>query len=240
MTKETSAKLQLGLSPVANCSYLDGQQEQLLFVLDKPAFSDWAYEHLLAHGFRRSGNDIYRPHCPQCSACQSIRIPVKQFTPSTSQRRTARKTRHIIWKIRLEPSEHHYLLYERYISARHRQGSMYPPSPEQFHQFTQAQWLEQVYLEAWLDNKLIAVAVTDLMPQVLSALYTFYAPEYESLSLGTAAILKQIEFARQNNLSYLYLGYQIDACPAMKYKIRFNPHQKYLLDHWLSQEKASD
>lgn len=240
MTGNSSSRIQLGLSGLLKCSYLPGEQEQLLFVLDEVAFNDWAYENLLAQGFRRSGNDIYRPHCPQCSACHSIRLPVYKFEPSASQRRIARKTSQIKWVVNFDSQEHHYTLYERYITARHSQGSMYPPTPAHFKQFTQCRWMQQVYLEGWLDDELVAVAVTDLMPKALSALYTFFAPELEKLSLGTAAILQQVELAKKLNKPYLYLGYQIDGCQAMNYKNRFHPHQKFLENRWQPFEKQSD
>lgn len=240
MNSDKQSRIQLGLSPIMECSYLPGNQEQLLFVLDHVAFNDWAYESLLSQGFRRSGNDIYRPHCPECQKCQSIRLPVFKFAPSKSQKRVLKKTQHLRWIVSFDSSDNHYPLYERYITAKHSTGSMYPPSFEHFKQFTQSSWMQQLYLEGWLDDELVAVAVTDLMPKALSALYTYYAPELEGLSLGTAAILQQVELAKKLHKPYLYLGYQIDQCKAMNYKVRFNPHQKYLENSWVSGKKQTE
>ena len=44
---------------------------------------------------------------------------------------------------------------------------------------------------------LIGVAVCDLMSTGISAVYTFYAPEFPERGLGTFAILMQIERARR-------------------------------------------
>lgn len=232
MTSEVSSKIELGLSPLMDCSYLSQEQEKLLFVLDPRAYNEVAYEALLGQGFRRSGEDIYRPHCPSCSACRSIRLIAEQFTPSKSQQRILKKCSHLEWRMNWSATEHHYPLYARYIEARHKAGSMYPPSPQHFKQFTQTRWMQQIYLEAWLDGELVVVAVTDLMPNSLSALYTFFAPELAQLSFGTAAILKQIELCQTLKKEVLYLGYQIDACPAMNYKNRFKPHQLYVDSRW--------
>ena len=227
MTSELKSGIQLGLSPVMECSYLPNEQEQLLFALDKSIYNDWAYEALLGQGFRRSGNDIYRPHCPSCQSCQSLRLIPKTFTPSTSQKRVRNKTSHLHWHVNFVEQREYYPLYAKYIEARHSSGSMYPPSQDHFRQFIQCDWLQVIYLEAWEHERLVAVAVTDLMPDSLSALYIFYDPERERLSLGTAAVLQEIDLAIKINKPFLYLGYQIDECAAMNYKKRFKPYQKF-------------
>ena len=79
--------LKVGLTPRHPCSYLGHEQEQLLVLMDHELLNAAGYERLLTAGFRRSGNDIYRPHCPACSACQSLRIHSERFTPSRGQKR---------------------------------------------------------------------------------------------------------------------------------------------------------
>ncbi|MCM2680765.1 arginyltransferase [Echinimonas agarilytica] len=240
MTNENLTSARLAITNAMDCSYIVGNEEQLLFVLDKQVLNDDSYEQLLAQGFRRSGGDIYRPHCPSCSACKSLRVDVEQFKPSTSQKRVNKKNAHIDWRATLTPHPDHYPLYERYISERHQDGSMYPPNPNHMENFTQCSWLQVMYVEGWLGDKLIAVAVTDLLPNALSALYTFFSPELDKLSLGTACVLKQIEFAKQLEKKHVYLGYQIDECPAMNYKSRYRPHQEFVDGLWLPHKKASD
>lgn len=78
----------------------------------------------------------------------------------------------------------------------------------------------------------MAVAVTDEVNNALSALYTFYAPELQSRSIGTFSILQQIELAKKMNKSYLYLGYQIDQCAKMNYKQKFIPNERFFADKW--------
>ena len=46
----------------------------------------------------------------------------------------------------------------------------------------------------WLDGKLIAVGVIDLLPTVLSSVYFFYDPDLNFLSLGTYASLRYSNF----------------------------------------------
>ena len=79
--------LRVGITPTHRCSYLPDQYEQLIVLVDENYCTVSGYESLLQAGFRRSGNDIYRPHCTQCSACHSLRIDAAEFEPSRSHRR---------------------------------------------------------------------------------------------------------------------------------------------------------
>lgn len=234
-----SQQARLALSQVIPCSYLAEQQEQLLFVLDKRVMNEFGYDYMLAHGFRRSGKEVYRPHCPNCSACQSLRIPVAEFAPSSSQKRVRNKSAGYRWTVSDDVSDEHFALYSRYIEQRHRNGSMYPPDRQQLDQFANCEWLSVLHLECWLDDRLIAVAVTDETPNALSALYTYFEPELADRSLGTACILQQIDLAKALGKQYLYLGFQIDDCSAMNYKTNFRPHEKFIGGNWLMSKKSA-
>lgn len=84
----------------------------------------------------------------------------------------------------------------------------------------------------WLDDKLIAVGVIDILPLCVSSVYFFYDPDYSFLSLGTYGSLREIEFVQQlletvPSLKYYYMGYYIHSCPKMRYKGKLDP--SYLL-----------
>ena len=68
--------LKVGLTPEQRCSYLEAERERLMVLLDPSLLSPGSYENLLQAGFRRSGDDLYRPHCQGCQACRSLRILV--------------------------------------------------------------------------------------------------------------------------------------------------------------------
>ena len=95
------------------------------------------YEVLLANGFRRSGATIYKPHCDNCSACQAIRLSIPDVKFSKSQRRILNKAKSFRWELKDKMDENWFDLYSRYITARHRSGTMYPPKKEEFLQFSQ-------------------------------------------------------------------------------------------------------
>ncbi|XP_066584197.1 arginyl-tRNA--protein transferase 1-like isoform X3 [Prorops nasuta] len=80
----------------------------------------------------------------------------------------------------------------------------------------------------WLDGKLIAVGVIDILPLCVSSVYFFYDPDYSYLSLGTFSSLRELYLTRQlnkiqNNLKYYYMGFYIHSCPKMRYKMRMRP-----------------
>jgi arginine-tRNA-protein transferase len=233
MTEQVPARV--GLSKEFTCSYLADRQEQLLVILEPSYYSTDNFEQLLGLGFRRSGDQIYRPHCPACNACNSVRVLAQEFMPSKSQKRKLNKAK-AAFEVRYSKveKESYYPLYSKYITERHQDGGMFPPTVEQYKSFLLCNWLEIMFIELWHENTLVAVAVTDCMENAVSAIYTFFDPRFEHFSLGTIMILQQVEFAKQQNKQFVYLGYQIDECNKMKYKIQFLPAQKHTNDHWLA------
>lgn len=227
--------MKFGLTQQFTCSYLPEQQEQLLVYVsdtDINTCTKEQYEVLISNGFRRSGDQVYRPHCPACNACQSIRIPVEMFRPSKAQTRIINKNKDIRMSVSNQDREEYYQLYQKYINTRHRDGSMYPASLQQYRSFIGSGWIDPLFLEFHKGDNLVAVAVTDLLEHALSALYTFFDPEYAQRSLGLYAITRQIDYASQLKKPFVYLGYQVDACQKMRYKSKFMPHQRFFDNKW--------
>lgn len=227
----------LGITSPFPCNYLPEQQERLLVAVDPRLHNSDSYGWLMQQGFRRSGNEIYRPNCDTCQACQSLRVLVKDFTPSKSQKRLLKRNQafKVIVSEKIQAS--YYLLYEQYINNIHKDGSMFPASKAQFQSFTSNNITEQSYIEIWHDETLISVAVTDKIPDALSAVYTFYHPDYRKYGLGVFSILKQIDKTLELGHKYLYLGYQIDQCDKMNYKDRYHPHQILVENQWQTVNK---
>ncbi|MGI9277064.1 MAG: arginyltransferase [Endozoicomonas sp.] len=216
-----------------NCSYLPEKQAVTLFMDPDAQLNESLYNHLSEVGFRRSGQHIYRPHCNGCNACIPSRVVVRLFSPKRSHRRNWNKNRDlVVTRHKALYTEESYDLYRRYISEQHIDGDMYPPSIEQFQSFlVQCPDLCSFY-HFRLKDKLIAVAVTDRLSSGLSAIYTFYDPEYSKRSLGRYCILWQIEEARRLGLDYLHLGYWIKGCRKMSYKMEYRPLEIYVNNQW--------
>lgn len=222
----------LGLSQEFPCNYLPEQQEKLLIVIDDLTKQDSGYEFLMHQGFRRSGEQVYRPHCEACKACQSVKVMAQHFTPSKSQKRLLKKNKDFRTEISNEAKAEYYPLFERYINTLHSDGAMYPASKEQFDNFIFTHICNQQFIEIYDKDKLISVAATDELPSAFSAVYTFYDPDYRKHALGIYSILVQLDMAKKLGKTFLYLGYQIDDCQKMNYKTKFFPYQRLTGNQW--------
>lgn len=220
-------------TPPHDCSYLPDREATTMFVDPRANVDKKLYSQLTALGFRRSGSHYYRPHCEHCNACIPVRLKVNDFEPDRGQRRVLRKNADI--ECRVVPanySDAYYALYAHYIEERHSDGDMYPPSREQFVSFLVEGATDSWFIEMRLEGQLIGLAAMDALDDGLSAIYTIFAPELEHRSLGTFAILWQIEEAKRRELPHLYLGYWIRECRKMNYKTRFQPIESLIDGHW--------
>jgi arginine-tRNA-protein transferase len=86
-------------------------------------------------------------------------------------------------------------------------------------------------------GELLAVALTDVLKDGLSMVYSFYEPAPEHRSLGTFMILDHIARARRMGLAYVYLGYWVRGSRKMDYKGRFLPQERLAPEGWLRVEK---
>jgi arginine-tRNA-protein transferase len=226
-------KLHFFASTAEPCSYLENRKAVSAFANPHMDMDMETYDELIQHGFRRSGGYIYRPHCPSCQECISVRVPVKNHHYSRNEQRVIRRNRDITevsWNGKFR--EQHFDLYKRYISSRHSDGTMANPNKSDYHRFLICDWTDTMFTEFRLNGQLIAVAVADVMSTGLSAVYTFFDPDYANHSLGHFAILQQIEQARSRDLDYLYLGYWIRDCEKMSYKHRYKPLEGFINDQW--------
>lgn len=220
------------------CGYWpDRRARDLVFDPGDPRLAR-KYPMALQWGFRRSGNLIYRPHCRACQACIAVRIPVAAFAPSRSQRRCLERNADL--DTRVLPamrSDEHFALYQRYLAARHPNGGMDGHGEAEFDQFLVSTWAESRFLEIREhrdhgQGRLVATAVTDVVEDGLSAVYTFYEPDAVDRGLGTFAILQQIAWARREGKRHLYLGYWIDGHDKMAYKRRYKPLETFDGQRW--------
>ncbi len=217
------------------CSYLEGKSARTAFVDPEIEIEKTIYSTLSNYGFRRSGINVYRPHCGECQACIAIRISVNDFKLSKSQKRCLKRNSDIdLVTVESIATDEHYELYHRYISERHSDGDMYPPNRKQYDEFLAPVWDITRYIEFRCEGKLLGVAVTDALTQGYSAIYTFFEPNEIKRSLGVFGILSQIEFTRQKQQPYLYLGYWIKDCQKMSYKVQYKPLQMLINNQWVT------
>jgi arginine-tRNA-protein transferase len=233
-------KPDLFLSMPHPCSYLPGRMSTIMFVDPQSRIDDALYSDFVQHGFRRSGELVYRPYCRECNACVPVRVPVNEFKLNRAQKRVWRRNQDVVVAARapqFDPG--HFELYQRYQEARHSGSSMDDPDPERYLHFFFSRQVKTLFYELRLSpasgaesGRLLGVAVVDVLHDGLSAMYTFFEPDLPARSLGVYAILWQIQEARRLGLSWLYLGYWIEECPKMAYKIHYQPLEALAKGKW--------
>lgn len=229
-------ELKLFATEPHRCSYLTEHESTTLFIDPETEVDQPLYSALTQYGFRRSGKHLYRPACKTCQACIPIRLKVETFQPDRSQRRCIKRNNDLqLRKTDTIDTDEHYQLYEKYINLRHSDGEMFPPKREEYSAFLSAQWGVTDYFELRTpEGELYSVAVADQLEDGLSAVYTFFEPSQPKRSLGVYSVLAQIEWAKQNNKDYVYLGYWIKECTKMTYKTNYRPFQLLINNRWVA------
>jgi arginyl-tRNA--protein-N-Asp/Glu arginylyltransferase len=217
------------VAPPSPCSYLPDQEWSLQYqrVL---SLSAEEYMRYLVEGWRRFGTMLFRPRCPACNACRTLRVPVERFKPNRSQRRAwKRNCGDVALQIR-EPgvSATKLSLYDRFhrFQTEKKGWPEYPAKDAA--SYRESFVYNPFFSEEWcyyLDGKLVGVGYVDSLAQGLSAIYFFYEPRLRERSLGTFNVLKVVEQARKRNIPHVYLGYYVPGCASLEYKANFRPNE---------------
>ncbi|MBB3998598.1 arginyltransferase [Aureimonas pseudogalii] len=241
---------QFFLTSPSACPYLPGQLERKVFTHLVGHRAPELLDLLTQGGFRRSQNIAYRPACERCRACVSVRILVDEFSPTKSMKRVAQTNRDLVGRISTaEPSSEQYALFRRYLDARHSRGGMSEMSVLDYAMMVEDSQVDTRIIQYRRkgpdsrithrsDGDLMAVALSDVMADGMSMVYSFFDPAEDGRSLGTFMILDHIERTRALGLPYLYLGYWVDGSSKMDYKIRYQPQQHLTPRGWERYDSA--
>ena len=232
------------MTATAPCPYLPGREERKVFthlVGDKAT----DLNDLLTHGgFRRSQSIAYRPACDQCRACVSVRVIANEFRHSRNFRKVLARNSDLVGEQRSAvPTSEQYSIFRSYLDQRHRHGGMADMTVLDYAMMVEDSHVETRIIEYRRRNlsngpnarggELIAVALTDVLSDGLSMVYSFFDPSETTRSLGTFMILDHIARARRQGLPYVYLGYWIEGSKKMDYKSRYLPQQRLAAAGWL-------
>jgi len=242
VTQHSRNTPQFYLTAPSPCPYLPGQEERKVFthlVGERAA----ELNDLLTHGgFRRSQSIAYRPACEACRACISVRVVVEDFQPTRSMRRVWERNRDLLGEMRLGvPTSEQYAIFRSYLDNRHRDGGMADMTLLDYAMMVEDSHVETRIVEYrrrapegtnGRGGPLMAVALTDLLGDGLSMVYSFFESDQASRSLGTFMILDHVARARRMRLPYVYLGYWVQGSRKMDYKGRFLPQERLTAEGW--------
>lgn len=217
------------------CSYLANREAINIYADPHHPNPRAVYNQLIKRGFRRSGEYVYRPGCADCSACTPVRVHCEKFEPRRTDKRNLNSNSDL--QVDFQQSrftDEYFDLYTRYLDARHPDGGMDNPDPEDFSRFLLNPWGDTLFLDVRLNDEVIAIAVTDATADGLSAVYTFFDPEHHRRGLGRFCILQQIELCKAMAYPFLYLGYWVDGCQKMQYKTDFFPQEHFNGHEWIA------
>lgn len=217
------------------CPYLPEREARMPLRLPLRTLTRFETDLRFEQGDRRHGAFLYRPHCPTCSECVAIRVPVAELKLSRTQRRTLRRGDALLRQELGEPlvDRERLQLYEKHKDLRKLlQPEGAPMTEKALRGFLVDRCCDAFEIRYYAGERLVAVAITDRGQRALSAVYTYYDPELSSLSLGTYSILKQVELCAKEGLSHLYLGLYVEGNAHMRYKKRFAPHELRVGGGW--------
>lgn len=219
------------------CPYLTDRMARLPIRWPQERLTREQFETRLEIGDRRTGSFLYRPRCPGCVACEAIRLPVADLQLRTTQRKMVRRGEAMLRIEMGEPTatEEKVALYNRHKNMRglNQREDTHEESTAGYAGFLVETCCESLELRYYHGEELVAVSIVDRGEYSLSAVYTYYDPEYRGLSLGTYAILRQVNLCREWGLSWLYLGYYVAGCVHMNYKGLYTPHERLIHGKWV-------
>ncbi len=222
-------------APPAPCGYLPDQIWSLRYEFIAVA-SATDYQTRLLAGWRRFGRAFFRPQCPECTRCLSIRVPVATFRPDRSQRRAAKANAQVRLVIgEPEVTDEKLALYDRYHEHQADHKGWPERGPKDAADYRETFVDNPFPTEEWCyyqDDRLIGVGYVDVVPAGLSAIYFFYDPAVRDQGLGTFNVLQVLAETRRRRMPHVYLGYYVQGCRSLEYKARFMPNEILNGERW--------
>jgi len=243
VTQHSRDTPQFYLTAPSPCPYLAGKEERKVFTHLVGERAGELNNILTQGGFRRSQSIAYRPACEGCRACVSVRVVAKDFRPTQSMRRIVKRNADIASNMRIAvPTSEQYSVFRAYLDSRHRDGGMADMTVLDYAMMVEDSHIETRIIEyrrretggstAKGAGDLVAIALTDVLGDGLSMVYSCFEPDEAPRSLGTFMVLDHIARAQRMGLAYVYLGYWVRDSRKMDYKSRFLPQERLMPDGW--------
>jgi arginyl-tRNA--protein-N-Asp/Glu arginylyltransferase len=215
--------------PPSTCGYLPDETWSLTYEI-VGRISPAEYQKRLKEGWRRFGFSLFRPTCPSCTKCQSVRVPTATFKPDRSQRRCLAANDGAVRIVIGEPevTAAKLDLYDRFHAFQSEHVGWASHGPKDASGYAESFVENPFDTQEWcyyLGEKLVGVGYVDRLPEGLSAIYFFHDPEERHRSLGTYNVLSVLRKAAEYALPHVYLGYFVEGCRSLEYKVRFRPNE---------------
>ena len=223
------------------CPYRD-QVARMPLRLPMGTVSPDCVDELLSLGYRRSGDFVYRTQCPECTACEPTRIAAQSFQLTKSMKRVLRRGERelecVIGPPQSGPAR--VGLFNHHRESRNLGNGSDPIDEESYRSFLVASCCQTLEIAIYRADQLVAVSIFDVGAESTSAVYTYFDQAFHRYSLGTYAILKQLQWARERGLQFVYLGMYVADNRHLNYKARFQPQQRLIDQQWCDFSDSSD
>jgi arginine-tRNA-protein transferase len=222
------------------CQYIANQTAAMPLIAPLYRLPPDRLDDYLATGHRRSGGFLYFTHCPSCKACIPTRVWVDRFHWSRSFRRIMnRNDRQLVLHVSSPvESKDRQRLFHKHRRLRGLSQVDDEPTAEEYRRFLVESCCDSLEMSYWLGDQLVACSFMDVGMDATSAVYTYFDPDFDKLSLGTYAVLKQMEWTQQTGRKLLYLGMYVESNPHLNYKSRFVPQERYIDGLWQAASEA--
>ena len=176
-------------------------------------------------GWRRYGKNFVYPACYACTECKSMRIKVKDYKYSKSQRKSINRNEET--KISIHPprvTQEYIDLYNKYHRYKAKKDGWKHQDitrQEYFDNYVDGAHDFGKELLYHIDGKLVCVDLIDIVDDGISSVYCYYDPDYPRLSLGKYSLLYEIKLAENLGLDWVYLGYWVEGYKPFEYKEDF-------------------
>ena len=210
------------------CSYFDNEVSDIRYRYMNDCSEEEALA-MLERGWRRFGRMHFVPECRDCDKCISMRVDVKNYEFTKSQKRVIAKNKDTKIYINTPSlSLDHLRLYDKYhlhMSGKKDWNFNSIDIDEYRRSYVEGSGDYRKELLYVREDRLIGVALVDILQEGLSSIYCFYDHDYEKYSIGKFSILAQIRIAKELNIPYIYLGYWIKGHFSMGYKDQYKPFE---------------
>ena len=177
---------------VEPCIYLPGRVARLPLRWQLESSVGGGFDRSLAVGDRRVGQAFYRPQCPSCRACETLRVLVDEFSLSRTQRRIWKRGQRM-FRVKITaptfdaPHVDLFNLHRRERELAVREGSL---DAAGYRNWLVQSCCETVELRYLLEDALVAVAIVDIGATATSAVYTYFDPAHAQLSPASSEVTK--------------------------------------------------